>query len=193
MKTTLLLVDLQGDFLSNAALHPATDPLISQAASLLKGCRKNNIPVIHIWTTIYRENDQRLPHWKRNNRWDCLAGSVGHQTPEPLQPIEGETIIHKSGFNGFASGELEKILKQLNCERIVIAGVYLHTCVRTAAMESLERGLSVVIADDAVASNDPIYAAATRRWLAEREVSFISTYEILSQLVGNPPSKLIRG
>jgi acyl-CoA reductase-like NAD-dependent aldehyde dehydrogenase len=55
----------------------------------------------------------------------------------------------------------------------------------------LERGLQVLITEDAVASNDPIYAAATRRWLAERGVEFISVNDILSRLEGNAPAKLI--
>ena len=76
------------------------------------------------------------------------------------------------------------------CDTVILAGVHLHACVRTAAVESLERGLHIVVAEDAVASNDPVHASATRRWLAERGVEFVSANEILSRLDGNAPSKL---
>ena len=191
MKTALLLVDLQGDHLATLQPHFSADAPVACAAALLEGCRKRRVPVIHIWTTIHRENDRRLPHWKKTDRWQCVAGTAGHKTPALLQPLKNETVIHKSGFNGFADGELDEALKKTNCNTVVIAGIQLHTCVRTAAAESLERGLKIFIADDAVASNDPVYAAATRRWLAERGVEFISAGEILSRLDGNPPSKLI--
>jgi acyl-CoA reductase-like NAD-dependent aldehyde dehydrogenase/nicotinamidase-related amidase len=191
MNTALLLVDIQEDYLKSSHLQPVAESLIAQAKILLAGCRLRQIPGFHVWTTIHRENDQRLPHWKKSHLWQCVDGTDGHKTPESLQPLATETIIHKSGFNGFAGGKLETALKQIDCDTIVLAGIHLHTCVRTLAAEGLERGLKIFIAEDAVATNDPIYAAATRRWLAARGVEFISTAEILSRLDGKAPAKLI--
>ena len=82
------------------------------------------------------------------------------------------------------------MLQKINCNTVIVAGVHLHTCVRTVAAESLERGLAVLVAEDAVASIDPVLAAATRRWLAARGVQFISTGEIRLRLNGAVPSKL---
>jgi acyl-CoA reductase-like NAD-dependent aldehyde dehydrogenase len=191
MKPVLLLVDLQGDFLDSPGLQPPRENLVSQTARLLQGCRQGKIPVIHIWTTISPGQDRRLPHWKKSNRWLCVAGTEGHKTPPPLQPLENETVISKTGFNGFAGGDLDAALKQSACDLVLVAGVHLHTCIRTIAAESLERSLPVIIADEAVASNDPVYAAATRRWLSERCVEFLSTGEILSRLAGHGPTRLI--
>jgi acyl-CoA reductase-like NAD-dependent aldehyde dehydrogenase/nicotinamidase-related amidase len=191
MKPALLLVDLQSDHLATLPPHLSANALVARAAALLDGCRARHLPVIHVWTTISRGDDRRLPHWKRNDRWCCVAGTDGHQTPAPLQPAENETVVNKSGFNGFADGSLDAALKQMNCRAVILAGVHLHACVRTAAVECLERGLQVIVAEDAVASHDPVHAAATRRWLAERSVEFVCTHEILSRLDGNAPAKLI--
>ena len=158
MKPVLLLVDLQGDFLDSTGLQPPPQCLVSQTASLLRGCRKKKIPVIHIWTTIRRDDDRRMPHWKATGRWHCVAGTAGHKTPTPLQPFEHETVINKCGFNGFAGGSLDAALTKINCDTVVIAGIHLHTCVRTLAAESLERGLRIFIPEDAVATNDPVFA-----------------------------------
>ncbi len=190
MKPALLLVDVQNDYLAADGLAPPAELLISRAAALLAGGRERRIPIIHIWTTIHRDDDRRLPHWKKTDRWQCVAGTDGHKTPPLLEPLKNETVIHKSGFNGFAGGELDVALERINCDTVILAGIHLHTCVRTIAAESLERGLHVFIAGDAAASNDPVYAAATRRWLAERGVGFVSANEILSRLEGNAPSKL---
>jgi alpha-ketoglutaric semialdehyde dehydrogenase len=192
MKWSLLLVDLQNDFLDLPGLQPCRENLIAQSAALLRGCRSRKISPIDIWTTISRDDDRRLPHWKKLNRWNCVAGTDGHKTPAPLQPLQGETVIHKTGFNGFAGGKLDNVLKELNCGGVIIAGLHLHTCVRTIASECLERGLQVIIAEDAVASDDPILAAATRRWLAERCVQFLSANEALSRLEGGVPSKCLQ-
>ena len=191
MKPALLLVDLQNDYLAAPGLQPAADILISRAAALLDDCRKRKIPVIHIWTTIYPGEDRRLPHWKKSNRRRCVAGTAGHKPPESLRPLNGEIIVHKTGFNAFADPELDAALKKSNCDAVILAGLHLHACVRTAATESLERGLQVSITEDAVASNDPIHAAAIRRWLADRCVQFDSTSAIFSRLDGKVKSTLI--
>ena len=190
MKPCLLLVDLQADFLNAPGLQPAPETVVAQAAALLDGCRQKHIPVVHIWTTLHRDNDQRLPHWKKRNLWQCVAGSAGHKSPAPLEPLAWEPIIHKRGFNAFASGELDAWLKAETIAMLFIAGVHLHTCVRTAAMEGMERGLQVVIAGDATASNDPIYAAATRRWLAARDVEFVGTRDLMARLAGRESAVL---
>ena len=191
MRPALLLVDIQHDYLAADGLQPPADDLTSRASALLNNCRQRRIPVIHIWTTVSRKNDRRLLHWKKTNRWLCVAGTRGHKTPAPLQPAENEIIVHKTGFNGFAGGALDDALKKIGGDTVIIAGLHLHTCVRTVAAESLERGLRVFVAENAVASNDPILAAATRRWLAERCVEFLPAGEILSRLDGNPPAKLV--
>jgi nicotinamidase-related amidase len=187
MNPLLLLVDLQNDFLNSTGLQPPRENVVTKAAALLQGCRSKEIPIVHIWTTISRDRDQRLPHWKQLNHWNCVAGTPGHETPPPLQPLKNEIIVHKTGFNGFAGGKLDSFLEKLRCDAIIVAGVHSHTCVRAIVTESLERRLRVFVAEDAVASNDPVLAAATRRWLAERCVEFLPTDEILSRLNGRAP------
>ena len=189
MKPALLLIDLQRDFLASENLQPTAPAVTLHASKLLQACRQRGIPVIHVWTTIERENDHRLPHWRELKRWMCVAGTPGHETPAELSPLSGETIVHKTGFNPFASGQLEKILHANGCDSVILVGVHLHACVRTAAVESLERDLQVFIAEQAVASNDPIHAAATRLWLAARCVTFESIGEILNRLDGNASKK----
>jgi nicotinamidase-related amidase len=102
MTTALLLVDLQRDYLETPDLEPEAESLGARAAVLLEGCRRRRVPVIHVWTTVRREDDRRLPHWKKAGRWRCLAGTRGHAPPAALEPADGEVIVHKAGFDPFA-------------------------------------------------------------------------------------------
>jgi acyl-CoA reductase-like NAD-dependent aldehyde dehydrogenase/nicotinamidase-related amidase len=187
MKPVLLLVDLQNDFLTTPELQPNVRQLVNGAAVLLNACRERRIPIVHVWTTVSRETDRRLPHWRAEDRWMCLAGTEGHSTPSALSPLKGEGIIHKSGFNAFAGGTLEARLRELNCDALIVSGVHLHACVRAVAAEGLERQFKVFVAEDAVGSNDPVHAAAVRRWLAERTVEFGSVASILNRIDGGKP------
>ncbi len=172
MKPALVLIDFQNDFLAAPNLQPAAGQVMDQAAALLAACRAGGIPVIHVWTTVQRQPDNRMPHWKAAGLWMCEKGTPGHEVPPSLRPASGETIIHKQFFSGFANGELDRILRQQKCDTLLLAGVHLHGCVRATAFDAYERGYQVNVADDAVASNDPLHSAITRRYLSKRSIKF---------------------
>jgi acyl-CoA reductase-like NAD-dependent aldehyde dehydrogenase/nicotinamidase-related amidase len=190
MKPALLFVDLQGDFLNQPELQPPPTNLIQRAARLLEIGRQNQWPIFHVVTTV-RDEKECLPHWRGAEQIICRPGTSGHAAPGPLQPVNGELVLHKRGFNAFRSDQLERALNQSACETVVLAGVHLHTCVRLAAMECIERGYDVVIAEDATGSNDPVHAAAVRRWLADRCVRFENTTRILDSFGEPVPGRLI--
>ncbi len=184
MPAALLLVDLQNDYLAGSGIEPPAATLVARAAALLAGYRRLGLPVIHVWTTVDLDDDRRLPHWREANRWMCVTGTAGHQAPEVLRPLDGEAIVHKTGFNPFASRELDSALRKSGCDTVILAGLHLHACVRTTAAECLERGHKVWIASDAVASNDPLHAESTRRWLSARTVRFLPVASVLAQIEG---------
>ncbi|MCC6833207.1 MAG: aldehyde dehydrogenase family protein [Thermoleophilia bacterium] len=191
MSSVLILIDLQQDYLRAEDLQPPADAVIAAAGELLEGCRARRVAVMHAWTTIDRASDRRLRHWREMDRWLCVAGTAGHETPAELAPRPGEPVIHKAGYNAFEDGTLARALEASGCDHVILAGVHLHACVRSAAMECLGRNLRVTIAAEAVGSHDPLYAAATRRWLAERSVRFAGVEEILSGLDGRAGERLI--
>lgn len=190
MKWALLLVDLQRDYLGAHDLQPSAATLVAGAAKLLDAFRRRHLPVVHIWTNVHGERDDR-PHWRARDCWLCVAGTPGHEPPEALRPSNAEALVHKHGFNAFAGGELDRVLSRIQCDTVIVAGLHLHACVRVAATECLERGWRVYVADDAVGSDDPIHAAATRRWLADRCVTFESTAFLLARLDNRAPSVLV--
>ncbi len=180
MKPALLLVDLQNDFLRSPRLEPAAGAIVARAAMLLAGCRRLSLPVIHAWTTVRREPDRRMPHWKRTGKWMCVEGTEGHATPEVLRPVASETIVHKTFFSAFEDGGLDRILRSLACDTLWIAGVHLHGCVRATASDAYQHGFEVCVAEDAVGSDDPLHAAITRRYLEERAIRFLPVASLLS-------------
>lgn len=191
MRPALILVDIQRDYLRAPGLQPAADALVARAATLLDACRRRRVPVIHVWTTVRRDDDRRLPHWKASNRWICVEGTGGHLPPTQLQPTGSEAVVHKSGFDAFGPAGLEAALAATGCDHVIVAGLHLHACVRALVTGCLERGLKVTLADDAVASDDPVHAACTRRWLADRLVRFHPVHEVPLQLDGASATAIV--
>ncbi len=191
----LLLVDLQRDYLASPGLEPAPGIVIARARALLDGFRAHDLPVVHVWTTVTREDDHRMRHWKRDGLWRCEAGTAGHRPAPGLEPRPAEAIVHKSGFDPFAGGELDLLLRALGTERLVIAGIHLHACVRQAALGAHERERieEIWVADDAVTSDDPVHAAITRRYLERRAIRFLPAAEVLASLSPAAPAGRRRG
>jgi acyl-CoA reductase-like NAD-dependent aldehyde dehydrogenase/nicotinamidase-related amidase len=172
MKPLLLLVDLQNDYLAASGLEPAAGEVVRAAARLLDGARARGIRVAHARTSIDPDADDRMPHWKTNGRWICVRGTPGEAPPPVLAARAGEEVVTKRFFSAFGSPRLEPLLASTAADTLLVAGVHLHGCVRATVLDAYERGLTVWIAEDAVASDDPLHAAVTRRYLEGRAARF---------------------
>jgi acyl-CoA reductase-like NAD-dependent aldehyde dehydrogenase/nicotinamidase-related amidase len=184
MTRALLLVDLQNDFLAAPGLEPPSGVLVERAAELLRGCRERSIPVVHVWTTVTREGDDRMPHWRRAGRWQCVAGTEGHQPPEPLRP-DAEPVVEKTFYSGFSNPQLEQLLARIGADELILCGVHLHGCVRATALDAYQRGLGVWVATDAVGSYDGVHAAVTLRYLEDRVARFAAVDSLLAEPGGD--------
>jgi acyl-CoA reductase-like NAD-dependent aldehyde dehydrogenase/nicotinamidase-related amidase len=182
MKSALLLIDLQSDFLERKDLFPRSDLLIGRVERLLSGCRSHRVPVFHVWTQVRRDGTDRMPHWQRNNTWICVEGSSGVLPPEVLRPNPDELLFTKQYFSAFGNSSLIPTLQEYEIDSVIIAGIFLHGCIRSTAIDAYERGYEVWIADDAVGSDEPVHAEITRTYLDGRAAKFMDTHRILSQL-----------
>lgn len=188
MLPALLLIDLQNDFLDESTLAPTKDHVVRGAANLLGLCRSEKIPVAHIWTTV-REDSDRMPHWRRENKWACVEGSHGHATPELLKPDHSEKIIHKKFFSAFTVPDLKQYLVEFKADTLILCGVHTHACIQTTAVDAYSNGYSVLIAEDAVASFDPEAGALARRFMHNRIGQFLP-FEALREMLHNVPSSI---
>lgn len=182
MNPLLLLVDLQADYLVAPGIEPPVATLIHQAGLLLRHCRSHGVPVAHVWTTVTRTPDNRMPHWAAAGRWLCEDGTAGHQPPASLQALPDEPVFHKTGFSAFTSPGLEQLLDANAVDTVIVAGLHLHACVREAVLGAYDRNRTVWVAEDATGSDDPVLAVATRHHLARRAATFLPASQIISHL-----------
>ena len=179
----LLLLDVQADFLARPGLSPSAARLGDRIRTLLEGCRARGVPVLHVRTEIRADGTDRMPHWKRAGTWACVEGTPGALPPAGLREAEGEPIFRKQFFSAFGAPGLDARLRELNPGSLLVAGLYLHACVRATALDAYERGYDVWIVDDAVGSTEPVHAEITRSYLGERAARFVETRELLALLM----------
>ena len=185
MGYALLLVDLQEDFLNHSSLEPNKEEIVERSNYLLQECRRLSIPVIHILTTVQLKPDNRMPHWQIKDRRLCVKNTVGHSSPPELSPIiSKELIVNKTFFSGFQSADLEFYLQKQKIDTLIIAGIYLHGCIRSTVLDAYQKGYQILIAEDATGSYDPLHSAITYNYLEGRAAQFASVSQIISQLKG---------
>jgi acyl-CoA reductase-like NAD-dependent aldehyde dehydrogenase/nicotinamidase-related amidase len=171
MGPCLIPIDLQGAFLDDRSLEPARDSVLAGVSAWLDRFRGRELPVIHVRTTVLPEGPA-LPHWGSSDRGRCRHGAPTWRFAPQASPREAEPIVDKTHYSGFQSGRLLQLLREAEAQEVVIVGVHLHGCVRSTALDASASGLEVTIGVDAVGSNDPPHAAATRRWMSERGFRF---------------------
>lgn len=162
MKAALLLVDLQRDFLRDVRLAAVVEEARREAVR----ARAAGWPVIHVWTTVDSSGDDRMPHWRRSGKWDCVKGTPGHASPLTVEP--GDHVVHKRFFSAFAGTELAALLASLGVDTLRIAGVQMQSCVRATVVDAYQRGFLVEMAVAAIGSDEPLHAAISRDYLTAR-------------------------
>jgi len=184
VRPALILVDLQHDYLSAPGLRPVAAEVVARAAELLEGCRSAGLPVLHVWTTVQRDPDRRMAHWRDADDWRCEADTPGQQAPAALAPRTSEPVIHKTAFSAFVEPDLEAALRQRSVDTLILAGVHAHACVRATGLDAYQRGFAVWIVEDAVASDDPLHAEISARYLEARAFRLLTIDQVLAELGG---------
>jgi len=188
LRPLLLLVDLQEDFLARPGLVPGRSALVPRVARLLAGWRALGHPVAHVYTGVRADGSDCMPHWRRAGPLPCVAGTPGAEPPPPLRPAGGERVFHKQFYSAFGAAGLDAALRELGVDAVVLAGLYLHACVRASALDAYERGLAVWVADEATGTTEPVHAELTRHYLAARVARFADTHALLHAFGAKPPA-----
>lgn len=186
MSIALCVVDMQHDFLPQT--FPHKQQIVDAVEDLLQLFRKTSQLVIHVRTSVEKEKDKRMPHWKQQNKWMCVMGSPGHEFA--VSTKSQEVVIDKTFFSAFGAPALQQTLTSNNIKTLVIAGVHTHSCIRATAMDAYQYGYQVYIAQEAVASYDPIHAAISQQYLSDRSINF-SNHTQIQQLLDPTASTVV--
>jgi nicotinamidase-related amidase len=79
-------------------------------------------------------------------------GTFEHDVIEALAPAAGELVIDKNTSSPFNSTGIESLLRNMDVETLVLAGMATDMCVETTARDAADRGFNVIVAEDATAT-----------------------------------------
>jgi nicotinamidase-related amidase len=208
--TALLLIDMQyldahpdyglGAYLKRAFpqawqyfFDRLRDTVVPNCKELLDVFRAEDMRVVHVTIgPVLEDGMDMVPLRRPAPAADGLqsllhyVGTFEHGIIPELAPIPGELVINKTSRSAFNSTAIERVLRNLGVETLIVAGVTTSSCVDTTARDAADRGFQTVIVEDATAEHDqPSHEAALRQF-AVRWGRVWTTAETIETLHSHP-------
>jgi nicotinamidase-related amidase len=154
-KTALLVLDMQ---ISILATIPEKSALISNTAKAIAHARQTNVPIIFV-TVGFRQGS---PEININNksfrsikeRFANLDMEVFMKIHPDLAPLDGEIVVIKRRVSAFSGSDLEVLLRALNIQHMILAGVATSGAVLSTLRESADKDYRITVLADCCADGD---------------------------------------
>jgi biuret amidohydrolase len=165
------------------------DLVVPNCQELLSVFRAENMRVVHVTLgPVLADGMDMVPLRRPAPAADGLqsllhnVGSFEHGIIPELTPIPGELVINKTSRSAFNSTAIERVLRNLGVETLIVAGVTTSSCVDTTARDAADRGFQTVVVEDATAEHDQASHEAALRQFAVRWGRVWTTAETISTL-----------
>jgi ureidoacrylate peracid hydrolase len=163
--TALVLIEFQNDFTSEGgSLHGAVKPVMESTNMLantletVRGARERGVTIVHApitFTDDYHELTA-TPYGILKGVVDSRSfrkGSWGAEIVDVLKPAPEDIVVEgKRGLCGFASTNLDFILRSRGITDIALGGFLTNCCVESTMRTGYEKGYHVVTLTDCTAT-----------------------------------------
>ncbi len=186
--TALLIIDMQRDFCCaggsfdrlgvDLSMYP---PVIDRIGGLLEGARQSGVLPIFIQMTVLPNRASESPaqirfnlrlHDGHHGQSEPLAytldGSEGQRFVPGLEPQDGELVVKKYRSSAFWGTNLALLLRSNGIKSVVVSGCTTEGCVESTARDAMFSDYYVVLATNAVASDDKRQHDASMYLMAHR-------------------------
>jgi ureidoacrylate peracid hydrolase len=161
-RTALLLVDVLNEFLEEGGTFecPSGRAMVPTLAALISACQDADLPVIYIVQSHRSGNvDRGLTAAMLPDGYSIhLTGSRDVEIYAPLAPATGDVIIDERRHSGFFGTELEIVLRQLDVDTVIVAGVTAPVCCESTVRDAAFRDFHVIYPADLNECNDIVGA-----------------------------------
>lgn len=148
--TTLIVIDMQNDFLKGTSVYSAEmldDSLVENVGLLIDTCRARNIPIIYTQHSILSDKSNAERGEPIEDR-ACIVDTHGWEIIDRVKPHEGDVVVRKDKYDAFVDTNINTILKNKSIEHVILCGVLTNNCVRATAEGAHYKGYRVSIVSD---------------------------------------------
>jgi ureidoacrylate peracid hydrolase len=180
-RSAVLVIDMLNDFLDPEGAMPLLEGrrLFEPIRRLLLSARDSGTPVIWVCDEHLpndREFEKRTVH--------CLKGSWGAEIVADLAPVSEELRIPKTRYSGFFQTDLDRRLRDIGIDHLILTGVVTNICVRSTAHDAFFRDYRVIIPVECVAATSDREQESTLYDLDTHYGVVANLEQVLAILVG---------
>jgi ureidoacrylate peracid hydrolase len=193
--TALLLIDPYNDFLSEGGkIWPRISTVaeanhyVQHVLAVLQAARTAGLRVFYVLHRRYRPGDYES--------WTNIApvqkaaftskafehGTWGGEIRSEFAPQPGDVVVSEHWCSsGFATTDLDRLLKRHGIHRVIVVGLIAHTCVEATVRFAAELGYDVTLVKDATADYSDAHMHAA---LEVNIPSYASVIVTASEVIG---------
>lgn len=112
-------------------------------------------------------------------------GSFEHQIVDQLTPLPHELVIDKNASSAFNGSAIDQLLRNMEVDTLVVAGMATDMCVETTSRDAADRGYNVIVVEDATATFCEAHHRAALSALARVFTQVWDTARVISTLQEN--------
>ncbi|MFI9804318.1 isochorismatase family protein [Streptomyces sp. NPDC052301] len=190
-RAVLLVMTMQHYFLRPYPRDASPrDGLLANSAALIRTCRELRVPVVHTvqpGTQAPGERGLLTDFWGKG--LDDALDDVA--IVDEVAPDASGAVLSTWRYSAFHGTDLERRLRSLGRDQLVICGVYAHLGCTTTAVDAFSRNVEAFLAADAVAGFSAHQHRAALDWAAGCCAAVRHTRELTEALrasAGRPPT-----
>jgi nicotinamidase-related amidase len=182
MNLALILVDIQNDFWRPLQALPHLAAFPASVERLLGAARAKQLTIIHTQAWFRPDRSDWMLFYRPEGRGTvpCIADTAGAEFTAFAMPQEGEIIVKKQAFDGFAGTDLERILREHDIQAALIAGLETSVCVLFTANSAYLRRIVPLVVEDASGDELPRHKA-TMEMYTNLSFKSVTTSQVLHE------------
>lgn len=180
-RNCLIVIDMQNDFLERFEERRRVD-LILRTNQLIEVFRASGCPVVWVRTSFRPDLSDAFLEMRDRQISVVIDGTPGAEIHPGLEISEEDVGVLKKRYSAFFGTHLEQLLSDLGPDQITLAGVNIHACVRTTAIDAYQRDRRVVLASDCIDSHDPEHARISMAYMDNKIAVALTNVEISDRM-----------
>lgn len=177
--SALLVIDMQRYFLdeSSHAFLEDSRLVLENVKALVGLYRDLGLPIVFTRHALKEDEDAGI----MGTWWgDTLReGDPLSEIVDVLQPGAEDVVIRKTRYSAFIGTDLERRMRSMGVERLLITGVMTHLCCESTAREAFMRDFEVFFVVDGTSSGDEDLHLSSLRCLTDGFVIPVTTEEVV--------------
>jgi ureidoacrylate peracid hydrolase len=196
-KTAFVIIDMQAAFLEPGGVIevPSSRGIVSNINRCAQGCRDLGMPVIWIrsmhpagaadWRHFF-------DHFVRPERREAAAAAMSNDAPpsrfyHEMDVRDDDYIVIKNRYSCLIPGSssLERLLRSIGCDTMVLAGTKTDICVESTARDGMMLDFRVVVLSDGTSTLSDEEHQAALNVLVQEFADVLTVDEVLAELTAN--------